>query len=315
MSETASIEASIDLLLGTSAAMSEVRRQLVRLARLDTTVLLTGRTGTGKGLAARVLHGESGRPGAFVHADCASLPPTLFESELFGHERGAFTGAHARRVGRLERSAAGTLFLDEIGELPPALQARLLRVLQDRRFERVGGGEALPMRGRVVTATSRDLPAEVRAGRFRADLYFRIAVVPVSLPPLAARPDDVELLCRTFASRIADRLGLKAPVFEDDAVRRLETHPWPGNVREFENAMERLVIRCSGRSPARAARADVDAVLELGLTTSAPSGDVSHDDVARTLAACDGNVTAAARRLGLARTTLRRQLAQRRVPA
>jgi DNA-binding NtrC family response regulator len=292
-------------LLGESEGIRRARERLVRLAPLDTPVLIHGETGTGKGLAARLLHDASRRAGPFVHADCASLSRSLFESELFGHERGAFTGAVARRVGRLERSAGGTLFLDEIGELDARLQATLLRVLQDRRFERVGGGETLPLRGRVVAATSRDLRREVRCGRFRADLYYRIAVAHLPLPPLRERPGDVARLAGAALPRIAQRLGLAAPEPSRDALRKLCDHPWPGNVRELENALERLVILWAGR-PVGAC--DVEAVLEEDLT---PAGSApGPEQLARTLEACGGNVTAAARRLGLPRTTLRRRLAR-----
>jgi len=295
-------------LLGASGGIRCAREQLVRLAALDTTVLIDGETGTGKGLAARLLHDASRREGPFVHADCASLPRSLFESELFGHERGAFTGAVARRVGRLERSAGGTLFLDEIGELDARLQATLLRVLQDRRFERVGGGETLPLRGRVVAATSRDLRQEVRRGRFRADLYYRIAVARVALPPLRERPGDVARLAEAALPRIARRLRLPAPGLSSDALRRLSAHAWPGNVRELENALERLVILCAGQP---VATTDVEAVLEVDLEPTAASATApGPDQLVRTLDACGGNVTAAARRLGLPRTTLRRRLAR-----
>ncbi|MGH0029033.1 MAG: sigma 54-interacting transcriptional regulator [Myxococcota bacterium] len=301
-----SIDASIDRCLsGESDAMRRVRRELARLAPLDTTVLLTGPTGTGKGVAARALHRASGRRGAFVHADCASLPPSLFESELFGHERGAFTGAHARRAGRLERADGGTLFLDEIGELDAALQTRLLRVLQDRRFERLGGVAALPMRGRVVAATSRDLAFEVRAGRFRADLYFRVAVAVVALPPLAERAADVETLAHRLTVRVADRLGLERPVLGPAALDRLARHPWPGNVRELENAIERLVIRFAGRA---VGEAEAGAVLDAAPAFAGSGEQATPGELARALDACGGNVAAAARSLGLPRTTLRRRL-------
>src|SRR5262245_28556215 len=192
-------EPALHTLVGACAAMHELRSEIAALAPLDSHVLVLGETGTGKGVAARALHALSPRrAGPFVHADCASLPRTLFESELFGHERGAFTGAFARRAGRFERAAGGTLFLDEIGELEPALQAVLLHVLQERSYERIGGAAALALTARVIAATSRDLRAEVRAGRFRADLYFRLDVARLRLPPLRERAGDLPLLAHAL---------------------------------------------------------------------------------------------------------------------
>jgi transcriptional regulator with AAA-type ATPase domain len=307
-------------LAGDSASLRAIRREVGRLAPLDTTVLVTGETGVGKGVAARALHALSGRRGAFVHADCASLPRTLFESELFGHERGAFTGALARRVGRFERAAEGTVFLDEVGELERPLQAALLHVLQDRSFERVGGSAPIAMRARVVAATSRDLAWEVRARRFRADLYFRLAVARIELPPLRARPEDVAPLASAALDRIARRLGLPSPGLGEEMLARLAAHPWPGNVRELENALERLAIRCPGR-PVGAG--DLAAALES--LPCAGWGDPASRDlpavrerppdarIARALADTGGNVARAARSLGLPRTTLRRRLS--RLPA
>jgi len=214
---------------GESAAICRLRRSIAQVAALDTTVLFTGETGVGKGLMARALHRASPRRrGAFVHADCASLSPSLIESELFGHERGAFTGAHARRPGRFERAARGTIFLDEVGELDPKLQALLLRVLQDREYERVGGNESLAMTARVVAATSRDLRREVRAGRFRADLYFRLCVIHLEIPPLRARPEDLPALVRCGLARLERRLGAPPPRIAAAQLERLAACAWHG---------------------------------------------------------------------------------------
>jgi two-component system response regulator HydG len=295
-------------LVGECEAMRALRQEIARLAPLDTTVLIRGETGTGKGLAARALHQLSGRrAGPFVHADCASLPRTLFESELFGHERGAFTGAIARRAGRFERARGGTIFLDEIGELDAALQATLLRVLQDRVYERVGGSAPLAMTARVVAATSRDLRALVAAGRFRADLYFRLDVARLALPPLRLREGDLRPLSRALQARIAARLALPAPRISDEAHARLAAHAWPGNVRELENALERLAIRCAGRV---ASAHDVDEVLGAEPPTPRFAPALDAPRVASALRESGGNIAGAARRLGLARTTLRRRIAQ-----
>ncbi len=291
--------------VGESVPMRRLREELARLAPLDTTVLLGGETGVGKGMAARLLHALSARRGAWVHADCASLPASLFASELFGHERGAFTGAVTRRAGHFERAAGGTIFLDELGELGRVQQAALLHVLQDRCFERVGGAGPLPMRARVVAATSRDLREEVAAGRFRRELYFRVAVARVEIPPLRERSEDVRPLSRAALARIATRLGLEAPRLGAEALAVLARHDWPGNVRELENALERLVIRCSGE---RVRAEDLAAVLDVLPEPARPAAGPSPDALASMLAECGGNVSRAARRLGLSRTTLRRRL-------
>jgi transcriptional regulator with GAF, ATPase, and Fis domain len=267
--------------------MRAVRAQLERLASLPTTVLLLGETGTGKGVAARILH-EAGvrRERPFVHVDCAGLPEALFESELFGHERGAFTGAFAARVGRAEAAADGTLFLDEVGELPPRLQAKLLRLLQERCFERVGGGTARPFGARVVAATHLDLDAAAARGAFRRDLLFRLDVARVVLPPLRERRGDLPALAAALAARAAARLGLPARALDPGWLARLAQHDWPGNVRELENALERWLIG------------------------AAPASSDEPQRLARVLEQAGGNVARAARRLGLPRSTLRGRLAR-----
>ncbi len=277
------------LWLGENEAMRELRRQLERLAELPTTVLLLGETGTGKGVMARALHAAGARrTRPFVHVDCAGLAEALFESELLGHERGAFTSAVASRVGRAEAAADGTLFLDEIGELSPRLQAKLLRLLQERRFERVGSAAARPFRARVVAATNVDLDAAVARGAFRRDLLFRLDVARLTLPPLRERREDVPALARVLLARTAARLGLPAPALEAAFLAQLAAHDWPGNVRELENVLERwLVGGATGPAPLREA-----------------------ERIARVLAATGGNVARAARRLGLARTTLRGHIAR-----
>lgn len=282
--------------------MRALREEIELVAPLRSTVLLTGETGSGKGLVARELHRRSGCAGPLVTVDCGALAPSLVESELFGHERGAFTGATARRLGRLERASGGTLLLDEVAELPAALQAKLLRALQDREFERLGGERTLDVRARVVAATHRDLRQEIRAGRFRQDLYFRLAVLQLAVPALRARPGDLPLLARALLERMAPRLERPAPLLTPGALARLARHPWPGNVRELSNVLERLWIRRAGR-PVEAA--DVEAALDPPLATDELR---PAEQLARALAAEGGNVAAAARALGLPRSTLRRRL-------
>jgi transcriptional regulator with GAF, ATPase, and Fis domain len=234
-------------ILGVSDPLRKALRQAELVARADTTVLLLGETGTGKELFARLIHERSGRAGRpFVALNCAALPEGLIESELFGHERGAFTGALTRKPGKFELAHRGTLFLDEIGDLPPEAQAKLLRVLEDRHVQRVGGIEPVAVDVRVVAATNKDLdPAGTRGG-FRADLYYRLSVFPVFLPTLRERPEDIPVLARHFVEQSARRLGRDVRGVTDAALARLAGYPWPGNVRELQNVIERAVILAPG---------------------------------------------------------------------
>lgn len=217
-------------------------RELRAVARLDSTVLLLGESGTGKELCARQLHDLSRRAAApFVALNCAAIPPSLLESELFGHERGAFTGAHAQRLGRFEQASSGTLFLDEVGELSLTAQASLLRVLQERRICRVGGGEEIDVDFRLVAATNRDLWAMVQQGAFRQDLYFRLHVVSLRVPPLRERMADIPILAKGLLARICQRLREPAPRLDPVGMQELMRYDWPGNVRELENLVERFV--------------------------------------------------------------------------
>ena len=236
-----------DALVGDSPALARVREQIAQVAATDSTVLIEGETGTGKELVARAIHAQSARrERALVTLNCAALPRELVESELFGHEKGAFTGAHQQRRGRFELADGGSLLLDEVGELPLEAQAKLLRVLQEREFERVGGSRALHVDVRVIAATNRDLRAEVAAGRFRADLFFRLNVFPIVLPPLRERRDDIPRLLQHVVARIARRLGREVEGIAPAFIERARTHAWPGNVRELENVVERALIMSRG---------------------------------------------------------------------
>jgi len=230
-------------LIGTSPVLDAVRRSVAQVAPTDATVLILGETGTGKELVARSIHDQSPRRDrAFVPVSCAALAPGIITSELFGHEAGAFTGAVKRRVGRFEAAHGGSLFLDEVGEMPAEAQALLLRALQERVIERVGGGDAVPVDVRIIAATNRDLGAEVKGGRFRSDLYFRLNVFPITVPPLRNHPSDIPALVEHFVRRFSRRHGRSVSSVRPTILRTLATHDWPGNVRELENLIERAVI-------------------------------------------------------------------------
>jgi transcriptional regulator with GAF, ATPase, and Fis domain len=230
-------------IIGASDALRYVLFKVNQIAPTDTTALILGETGTGKELIARAIHSASGRrERPLVKVNCAALPANLIESELFGHERGAFTGAFARQVGRFELADGGTLFLDEIGELPHELQAKLLRVLQDKEFERLGGSRTIKVDVRLISATNRDLEKEVREGRFRQDLWYRINVFPITLPPLRQRREDIPLLVSAFVARLCKRLGKPVPRIPEKVMDELQGYDWPGNVRELENVIERALI-------------------------------------------------------------------------
>jgi DNA-binding NtrC family response regulator len=279
-----------------------------RVAPRDIAVLVTGESGTGKELIARRLHARSPRAkGPFVAVNAAALPETLAESELFGAEKGAFTGADQARAGRFEEAGGGTLFLDEVGELPAALQAKLLRVLEERVVRRLGGSRDLPVDVRLVAATNRDLTQETESGAFRQDLFFRLAVVVVNIPPLRERPGDVPLVARHFAARLAARHRVPVPRLTDDALEALSAHPWPGNVRELRNVLERAVV-VRGGEPIRAE--------DLALAVTAPAAqplDRPHREREALLAALkrtSGRRDEAARLLGISVRTLYYRLKQ-----
>ncbi len=286
-------------------AMRALAARFEKVAPTPATVLLTGESGTGKEVAARRVHELSLRAaGPFVAVNCAAVSEHLVESEMFGHEKGAFTGAVEQRRGRFELADGGTLFLDEVGELPPGLQAKLLRVLQEQRFERVGGTRTIAVDVRIIAATNRDLEAEMRAGRFREDLYHRLAVFPVRLPPLRERPADIEPLALHLLARIARQLGRPGLQLGDGALDALHARSWPGNVRELGNALERAAILADGDT---VTARDLAAEGNAAPTTSAIDGtlrDLEREAIRRALAAVGGHRRKAAERLGIGLRTL-----------
>jgi two-component system response regulator HydG len=259
-------------LVGSSEAVRRVLDQVRKVAATDATVLVLGESGTGKELVARAIHdGSPRREKPFVSVSCAAIPEGLLESELFGHEKGAFTGAVKRKLGRFELAHEGTLFLDEIGELPPPTQVKLLRVLQERKFERVGGEETVEVDVRLVSATNRDLALMAKEGRFREDLYYRLDVVAIRLPPLRERPGDVEELAKHFLARAAPRLGRAVTGFTPEALEVLRRHRWPGNVRELENVVEQALVFAEG---SLVTPAELPDALRRAPAPAAPAGPV-----------------------------------------
>ncbi len=309
-----------------SQQMKELLKTAERVAPSKGTVLITGESGTGKERIAHFIHNRSPRhAGPFIRVNCAALPEPLLESELFGHERGAFTGAHKRHEGRFELADGGTLLLDEIGEISPGLQTKLLRVLEEEEFERVGGTGTLKVDVRVIATTNRDLPREVSEGRFREDLYYRLHVLPIHVAPLRDRREDVLPLAHHFAQFYARQNGVSAPEFSPDSERRLLEWNWPGNVRELENAIHRAVILLEGgliepdhllfepmpsvdRKPKFTLITDKGAYLGAISSSSPlanrPLADLEREAILCTLEATRGNKTEAARRLGVTARTL-----------
>ncbi len=312
-----------DELVGTSELMHEVRALIARVAPTDARVLITGESGTGKELAAAALHRQSTRANeAFIRINCAAIPRDLVESELFGHEKGAFTGATERRRGRFELADRGTLLLDEVGDLGPEAQAKLLRVLETGEFERVGGSAPLEVDVRTVAATNRDLRADVASGRFREDLFFRLHVIPLHLPPLRERREDIPLLVQHLLERQRSRVALRPPQFGPEAMAALQRHSWPGNVRELANIVERLTILHSGT---QIGAAEVTRLLAGSDILAAPSQAPVYDDhderslserlddferaqIEGALAHAGRNVAEAARKLATDRANLYRRM-------
>jgi DNA-binding NtrC family response regulator len=301
-----------DALIGVSEALQEVISQVAQAAPTDATVLLRGESGVGKELVAREIHIRSRRNRApFVCVNCAALSESLLESELFGHERGAFTGATEQKKGKFEQAHMGTIFLDEIGEMSPTIQAKFLRVLEGHPFERVGGQSAIQVNVRVVAATNLDLEQAVREGRFRRDLYFRLNVLPISIPPLRTRSSDIPVLATYFVERLAKGIGRNVPNFTPEAMERLRGYDWPGNVRELRNTIERAVVLGRGDS------IDADDLSFSGLETAPLESDqldglsldaVELQHILRTLRMTRWNKAKTSRILGIERSTLDRKL-------
>jgi len=319
-------------ILGDEPAMREVRALIERAARSNATVLIRGESGTGKELVARAIHARSPRAeGPLVCVHCGALPDNLLESELFGYEKGAFTGAAARKPGRVELAAGGTLFLDEIGDVTPATQVKLLRVLQARSFERLGGTETLRADVRFVAATHRDLDAMVASGAFREDLFYRLQVVPIWVPPLRERAGDIPRMARHFARAIGAENGRPGVDLRDDAAALLAAQPWPGNVRQLQNFIERLVVLGAGdvvtaddvrRELARAPRSKApEAPREPHAPPPATAvrpleerlREVERDALVEALRAAGQNRTQAARLLGISRRSLYEKLAEHQI--
>jgi nitrogen regulation protein NR(I) len=327
-------DSSQSAIIGNSRAMQAIYKEIGRVAATTVTVLIRGETGTGKELVARAIYQHSNRSDKpFVAVNCAAIPETLLESELFGHERGAYTGAHARRVGRFEQANLGTIFLDEIGDLSLSTQVKLLRVLQEKYIQRVGGDDKIPVDVRVLTATHRDLESAIRERQFREDLFYRLSGVTITLPPLSQRPDDIPDLVKYFLQRSAAELGNDSPSIQPDAIAFLQTQTWPGNVRELENVVRQACLLARGysislehvqqaeaksRKPLavedqtiagyfndlleRAQRGEVEAVHARMFV------DMERELFTRAIQLAKGNQAKAARWLGVTRTTMREKL-------
>ncbi|MCB9645633.1 MAG: sigma-54-dependent Fis family transcriptional regulator [Deltaproteobacteria bacterium] len=319
-------------IIGVSAVLQEVFKTIEKVAPSPSTVLVTGESGTGKELVARALHAESPRRDKpFIRINCAAIPRELIESELFGYEKGAFTGAVSAKPGRFELADEGTLFLDEIGEIPLEMQVKLLRALQESEFERVGGVTTTKVDVRLVAATNQDLAAEVKAGRFREDLFYRLNVVPIVLPPLRERREDIPLLVEHFRTKYNDRLGKKVERVDADAIRLLCAYAWPGNIRELENVMERAVLFAEEAEvtpdelPEQIRGKDSEPPTPstppttMDLMPAGPVGPlkeivrlhtetVEKDLIRRALEETGGNVTKAARRLEISRKSLQNKM-------
>ena len=317
-------------LIGSSASMQRVRAMIEKVAETDATVLVRGESGTGKELVAREVHERNSvrSKGPFVAVNCAALPSELIESELFGHEKGAFTGAAGRRQGKFEQANGGTLFLDEIGDMSSNVQAKLLRALEERRIERLGGNESIPVDVRIVSATHRPLEQEIAAGNFRADLFYRLRVVTIDIPPLRDRREDIPQLAETFTRIAAERYNLPLRQVGQSALRRLVDYDWPGNVRELKNTIERAAIMAEGEE---LRSQDLPDEITPGLQRRAPAPDNNSEGglnvpftadfredrreferryISRCLEHTQGNVTKAAEILGMHRQSLQHKLRQ-----
>lgn len=299
-------EEPFENILGSCQKMQEVFNIIRKVSTTDVPVLIVGESGTGKELVAQAIHRQSTRKDKpFVVINCGAIPENLLESELFGHEKGAYTGAHVQRKGRIELADGGTLFLDEIGELPLALQVKILRFLQEQVIERIGGRELIRVDTRVITATNRDLKQAMKEGIFREDLYFRLGVIILSLPPLREREGEITLLAKSFLNRYAGEVRKKVTGFTSAAIQAMETYPWPGNVRELENRIKRAVIMAEG---AKVTPADLEMEASgsihqvLGLKEAREK--LEKELIMKALTRNNGNITRTAQELGVSRPTL-----------
>jgi two-component system, NtrC family, response regulator len=293
-------------IISSAPEMLKVSKTIERVATADVSVMLLGASGTGKELLARAVHEKSGRKGDFIAINCAAIPETLLEAELFGYERGAFTGAVKSNVGKIEMAQGGTLFLDEVGDIPLPLQVKLLRFLQERVIERIGGRQPIAVDTRIVCATHQDLDAMTADGRFREDLYYRLAEIVVKIPSLAERPGDAALLARHFVNRFGKELNTKVQSLSPDAVAAIDAYGWPGNVRELENRIKRAVIMADGKA-VTAEDLDLssgteDQPMPINLRTARESTD--RKVIRQALARTDNNISGAAKLLGISRPTL-----------
>ncbi len=304
-------------IIGKSPAIQRVFQLIEKVAPTESTVLILGESGTGKELVARAIHAKSRRrEGPFIPVNCGAIPEELLESELFGYERGAFTGANRSKPGRFELAHGGTIFLDEIAEMSPKLQVKLLRILQERTVERLGSERAIPVDIRIIAATNRDLEQEVAEGRFREDLYFRLNVIPIKLPPLRERKEDIPLLVEYFLARFCEREEVPLKRFSEKALKRLVDYHWPGNVRELENLIERLVILTEGDlieeddlpDHIRASHPSTNPILKEfpaeGFSLPQALREFEKSLILRALEASGGVKSRAAKLLGIKRTTL-----------
>jgi DNA-binding NtrC family response regulator len=333
LAETAADPDAAGAIVGACPAMREVYKAVGRVAAQDVPVLISGESGTGKELVARAIHQHGPRARApFLALNCAAIPETLLESELFGHEKGAFTGADRKRIGKFEQVSGGTIFLDEIGDMPLALQAKILRLLQEQSFERVGGNETVRTDVRLIAATHHDLKADAAEGTFRPDLYYRLGVFTIYLPPLRERGDDLALLVRHYVCRFSRELGREVQQVAPDVLERLRGYPWPGNIRELQSALKQALLKASGtvllpaflpdlsgrpdESGRAASGADLDLEAFIGQRLGPDATDLYADThrqvdrvlLPRVLEYTGGNQHQAARLLGIARQTLRQKL-------
>ena len=307
-------------IISSAPEMLKVAKTIERVASADVSVMLLGASGTGKELLARAVHEKSSRKGEFIAINCAAIPETLLEAELFGYERGAFTGAVKSNVGKIEMAQGGTLFLDEVGDIPLPLQVKLLRFLQERVIERIGGRQPIPVDTRIVCATHQDLEAMIADGRFREDLYYRLAEIVVKIPTLGERNGDAVLLARHFVNRFGKELNTKVQSLSADAVAAIDAYGWPGNVRELENRIKRAVIMADGKSVSAddldlPGNASADEEAELALNLRAARETADRRAIRQALSRTDNNISGAAKLLGISRPTLYDLITQYRLSA